>query len=50
VRDSDYFHLMTAMFLVLMMLVMASAWDWLIRHPEIAHESVMYAAQSYEGS
>jgi hypothetical protein len=41
---------MAAVFLVLMMLVMAGAWDWLLRHPELAHESVMlYAAQSYGG-
>ena len=49
-RDSDYLHLMAAVFLVLMMLVMASAWDWLLRHPELARESVRYAAQSYVGS
>jgi hypothetical protein len=49
VRDSDYFHLMAAVLLVLMMLVMAGAWDWLLRHPELARESVRYAAQSYGG-
>ena len=49
-RDSDYFHLMAAVSLILMMLGMAGAWDWLLRHPELAQQSVMYAAQSYGGS
>ena len=48
-RDSDYLHLMVAVFLVLIMLVVAGAWDWLLRHPELARESAMYAAQSYGG-
>jgi hypothetical protein len=48
-RDSDYIHLMVV-FLILMMLVGAAAWDWQLRHPEILQQGVVYAAQSNGGS
>ena len=49
-RDSDYLHLVVAVFLVLMMLVVAAVWDWELRHPEPVRQSMVYAAQSYGGS
>ena len=49
-RDSEYFHLMVAVFLILIMLVGAAAWEWQLRHPEILQQSVVYAAQSNGGS
>jgi hypothetical protein len=49
-RDSDDLHLMVAVYLVLMMLVGAAAWDWQLRHPELVQQSMVYVGPSYGGS
>jgi hypothetical protein len=35
VQDSDYFHLIVAVFLALMLLVMAAAVEWHLHHPAL---------------
>jgi hypothetical protein len=46
-RDSDYFHLMVAVLLVLVMLVVAAVEEWQLRHPDVVRESIVYMSQTY---